>query len=150
LDALALVAQLPAVASLADLGSGAGFPGLPAAILRPECRVSLVESRRRRHHFQRAACRALELANATPVHGRAQRLPPIPHAAVVAQAVARPLEAVPLATPWVEIGGLILIPGAAKPPELRAMEDIRCERIAAYRVPCGGPARTLWIGSRLR
>ena len=150
LDALALLEQLPAVPSLADLGSGAGFPGLPAAILRRACRVSLVESREKRHHFQRAACRALRIANATPLRGRAEELEHTPHAAVVAQAVARPAEAIALATRWAEAGGLILIPGAAEPPEVPEFGDVRAERVACYRVPCGGPARTLWIGRRVR
>jgi len=76
LDAAALTAQLPEIASLADIGSGAGFPGFPVAILRADCRVTLVESRERRHHFQRQAIRQLGLENARAELGRAEALEP--------------------------------------------------------------------------
>jgi 16S rRNA (guanine527-N7)-methyltransferase len=42
LDAVALDRQLPDVSSMVDLGSGAGFPGLPIALLHPERKVTLV------------------------------------------------------------------------------------------------------------
>ena len=48
-----------------DLGTGAGFPGLVVAILRPECEVVMVESRARRIDWLRRVCDALELANAS-------------------------------------------------------------------------------------
>ena len=147
LDAVALVAMLPDVPSLADLGSGAGFPGLPAAILRPTCRVTLIESRQKRHYFQRAACRALGLDNATPVHGRAEQLDPTPHAAAIAQAMARPEIALPVMLRWVEIGGRLFIPGGREAP---SAEDPRIheEEVVRYRAPLGGPDRSLWIGRR--
>ena len=110
LDAAALTAQLPEIASLADIGSGAGFPGLPFAILRADCRVTLVESRERRHHFQRQVIRQLGLDNVRAELGRAEALEPSLHAAAIAQAVARPADALPLLLPWVEIGGLLLFP----------------------------------------
>jgi 16S rRNA (guanine527-N7)-methyltransferase len=145
LDAAALVAQLPEIETLADLGSGAGFPGLPAAILRPRCRVTLVEARERRHHFQLAACRALGLANVDPIRGRAEAIPPIPHAAVVAQALARPATALALMVAWAPPGGLVILPGGIEPPQA-AHPRVEVERIVRYRVPCGGPPRSLWIG----
>ena len=147
LDSVAVVALLPDVPSLADLGSGAGFPGLPAAILRPTCRVTLIESREKRHHFQRAACRALGLANATPVRGRAEHTDPTPHAAVIAQAMARPGAALPMMLRWVEIGGRLFLPGGADAP-LVDDPGVRTEEIVRYRVPLGGPDRSLWIGRR--
>jgi len=45
--------------NIADLGSGAGFPGIPIAIVRPECAVSLIESHQRKSVFLREATRAL-------------------------------------------------------------------------------------------
>jgi 16S rRNA (guanine527-N7)-methyltransferase len=147
LDAAALVAVLPDLSSLADLGSGAGFPGLPAAILRPSSRITLVESREKRHHFQRAACRELELANATPVRGRAEQIEPTLHAAVIAQAMARPMLALGPMLRWVEVGGRLLLPGGSEAPIL---EDPRivAEGVIRYRVPLGGAERSLWIGRR--
>jgi len=87
LDAAAVTAQLPEIASLADIGSGAGFPGFPVAILRADCRVTLVESRERRHHFQRQVIRQLGLDNVRAELGRAEVLEPSLHAAAIAQAV---------------------------------------------------------------
>jgi 16S rRNA (guanine527-N7)-methyltransferase len=145
LDAAALVAQLPEIASLADLGSGAGFPGLPVAILRPSCRVTLVEARLKRHHFQREACRSLGIANATPLHGRAEELEPSPHAAAVAQAMARPEVAVAVMASWLAPGGIAILPGGPVPARVEHPRMIY-ERVVHYRVPCRGIDRTLWIG----
>lgn len=44
---------------IADVGSGAGFPGIPVAILRPDCRVDLVESNQRKAVFLKEASREL-------------------------------------------------------------------------------------------
>lgn len=44
---------------IADIGSGAGFPGFPAAVLRPDCSVTLVESHQRKAVFLREASRNL-------------------------------------------------------------------------------------------
>jgi 16S rRNA (guanine527-N7)-methyltransferase len=145
LDAAALSAQLPEIASLADIGSGAGFPGLPVAILRADCRVTLVESRERRHHFQRQVIRQLGLDNVRAELGRAEVLEPSLHAAAIAQAVAQPADALPLLLPWVEIGGLLLFPGSKLPPPVPEDDPrVRFEPCATYRVPLGGSERTLW------
>jgi 16S rRNA (guanine527-N7)-methyltransferase len=47
----------PGPLSLVDIGSGAGFPGLPVAVARPECRVTVVESQQRKAVFLREAVR---------------------------------------------------------------------------------------------
>jgi 16S rRNA (guanine527-N7)-methyltransferase len=44
---------------IADIGSGAGFPGFPVAVLRPECSVFLIESNQRKSVFLREATRAM-------------------------------------------------------------------------------------------
>ena len=145
LDAAALTAQLPRITSLADIGSGAGFPGFPIAILRPDCRVTLVESRERRHHFQRQVIRQLGLENVRTELGRAEALEPSLHAAAIAQAVARPADALPLLLPWVETGGLLLFPGSKIPPPIPKDDlRVRFEPCATYEVPLGGAERTLW------
>jgi len=63
----------PGELRIVDVGSGAGFPGIPVGILRPECSVMLVESHQRKAVFLREAVR--ELANLTVFSGRAEDLP---------------------------------------------------------------------------
>ena len=145
-ESAALIRELPEAESLADIGSGAGFPGLPIGILRPACRVTLVEARERRHHFQRAAIRKLRLENVTPLRGRAEVLTPIPHAAAISQAMARPELALTWMIPWVRAGGRILIPGSAVPPAIAIRTGVTHETTTRYRVPGSGRERTLWVG----
>lgn len=57
---------------IVDIGSGAGFPGIPIAILRPECNVTLVESHQRKGVFLREAIRNLD--NVNVVTERAENL----------------------------------------------------------------------------
>jgi 16S rRNA (guanine(527)-N(7))-methyltransferase RsmG len=59
--------------SVADIGSGAGFPGFPIAVLRPECSVTLMESHRRKAVFLREATR--QLPNVTVFASRAEDYP---------------------------------------------------------------------------
>ena len=150
-ESAALLAQLPDLPSLADVGSGAGFPGLPIAVLRPGWRVTMVEARERRHHFQRAAVRSLGLGNAQPVLGRAESLAPTPHAAAIAQAVARPERALRWMLPWVEKGGLLLLPSSGTRLEIPPTSfdcEFSFETWSAYEVPPDGPARGIWIARR--
>jgi 16S rRNA (guanine(527)-N(7))-methyltransferase RsmG len=56
--------------TVADVGSGAGFPGIPIAIFRPECKVTLIESHRRKSVFLREASR--ELPNVAVLAERAE------------------------------------------------------------------------------
>ena len=129
LDAAALGAALPVVPprTLADLGSGAGFPGLPLAILWPGCQVTLIDSRERKHHFQRTAIRALDLSNARAVRGRAESLDATPHQIVVAQAMAQPAEVLQWMRRWVAPDGWLVL----------AQSDPARERQGA----CGRPIR---------
>ncbi len=59
---------------IVDVGSGAGFPGIPIAIVRPECTVTLVESHQRKGVFLREASRKLK--NVSVVTDRAENVKP--------------------------------------------------------------------------
>lgn len=61
---------------LADLGSGAGFPGAPIAVARPELTVMLVESNGKKAAFLGEVRRQLGLTNVVIQHGRAEQIPP--------------------------------------------------------------------------
>jgi 16S rRNA (guanine527-N7)-methyltransferase len=145
---VALLSVLPQFSTLADLGSGAGFPGLPFAVLRTSCRVLLVEARERRHHFQRAAIRQLGLTNATACRGRVETLDPEPSSLAIAQALGPPRQVLEWMLPWVEVGGLLVIPGGSEPPDLGSPPQVQEPRILHYCVPLGGPRRTAWTARR--
>ncbi|HEX7349122.1 MAG TPA: 16S rRNA (guanine(527)-N(7))-methyltransferase RsmG [Rhodanobacteraceae bacterium] len=71
LDSLAVLPFVHAD-SLADLGSGAGLPGIPLAIARPDLQVTLVESNGKKARFLREAARSLPLANVRVEQARVQ------------------------------------------------------------------------------
>ena len=62
LDSLTIIKHLPLNSSFMDLGSGAGFPGVPAKIVRPDLKLLLLEATRKRVFFLKDVQRALELS----------------------------------------------------------------------------------------
>ncbi len=63
---------LAAGASVIDVGSGAGFPGIPLAVARPDLRVTLLDAQLKRVGFLKEAVSRLGLANVRVIHGRAE------------------------------------------------------------------------------
>jgi 16S rRNA (guanine527-N7)-methyltransferase len=75
LDSLAFLQALPASVSwIADVGSGAGLPGIPIAIVRPNISMSLIEARQRRVSFLSTVVRELGLSHVEVVASRAEAL----------------------------------------------------------------------------
>jgi 16S rRNA (guanine527-N7)-methyltransferase len=72
--------------SLLDVGSGAGIPGIPLAILRPELRVTSVDSSLKKVQFQRHVRRTLQMENLFVVHGRIEEIEPLGVDAMTAKA----------------------------------------------------------------
>ena len=148
LDAVALSTALPELAglsSLADLGSGAGFPGLPIAILHPHLDVHLVESRLKRNHFQREARRKLALSKVHPILGRSNEIEPIHCDVVIAQAMAQPEQAFEWMIPWARPGGLVVLPASAGTAAPRTPGSVESLDERSYVVPEVEIERTLWV-----
>ncbi|WP_026326826.1 16S rRNA (guanine(527)-N(7))-methyltransferase RsmG [Paenibacillus ginsengihumi] len=62
------------VERLADIGSGAGFPGIPLKIVFPYLQLTIVDSLNKRIQFLKHLCDALELTNVRCIHGRAEEI----------------------------------------------------------------------------
>lgn len=123
----ALVAPLlQAGASVGDVGSGAGLPGLVLAIARPDVSMTLIEPMERRTDWLRAEADRLELENVTVVRARAEDAA---DALVLDQVTARAVSAlsklIPLTVPLVRSGGqLILMKGARVDDEVTAARKV--------------------------
>ncbi len=119
-ESIACARAVPAgVATLLDLGSGAGFPGIPIALCRPEIAVTLAESQAKKAAFLREALRTLGIE--AVVHGgRAESLKTT-FDCVVLRAVDRMRDAVAAGAALVAPHGwLMLMTTGAEVPSLRA------------------------------
>jgi 16S rRNA (guanine527-N7)-methyltransferase len=108
---------------IADLGTGAGFPGLPLAIVHPQRQFTLIDGTAKKVRFVAHAARTLGLANVEAVHARAEDLrPPRPFDTIVARAVASLAELAALARPLAHPGTLLVAYKGQRPDvELAAL-----------------------------
>ncbi|MFQ5882477.1 MAG: 16S rRNA (guanine(527)-N(7))-methyltransferase RsmG [Candidatus Methylomirabilales bacterium] len=149
LDSLTLLKAFEARPGLrlVDVGSGAGFPGIPLKIAAPELTITLVEATRKKASFLKQIIRLLqlpriyvlktraELLHHDPVHRQAYEL-------VTARAVARLPEAVTLCTPFLKSGGRLLLPVGPKWP--REAETLKRPDLTVQGVlPTGGDRQLL-------
>jgi 16S rRNA (guanine527-N7)-methyltransferase len=115
-----------AAAAIADLGSGAGFPGLPLAIALPRATVSLIETSGRKCDFLKRAVATANVANATVIHGRVEALTEGRGSfdLVTARALA-PLSVVAeYAAPLLRLGGALVAWRGRRDPELEAQAEL--------------------------
>ena len=86
-----------AEARVADLGSGAGFPGIPIKLWAPNIALTLIESNQKKATFLREVARALTLTDINIQNARAETLPPSTFDVVTLRAVERPSKVLPVA-----------------------------------------------------
>ena len=134
LDSLAVLPHLPVSQALADAGSGAGLPGIPLAIARPEWQVVLAESNQKKAAFLRQATLELGLRNASVHEGRVESWQPArPFAVVISRAFARLAEfAKACAHLLASEGRLVAMKGALRADELEEMRGWDCVSIELH------------------
>jgi 16S rRNA (guanine527-N7)-methyltransferase len=121
------IERLRAAHRVADIGSGAGFPGLPLAIALPDATVDLLESASRKCHLIERIAEAVGIANARPIALRVENWAAEEgreaYDAVTARAVARLPVLVEYSAPLLHSGGaLVAWKGRRDPAEERAAE----------------------------
>ncbi len=109
LDSCSAAELLPGGASVLDIGSGAGFPGLPLKIVRPDLTVTLLDSVNKKVAFVSDVVAELKLSGVTAVHARIEDFPHKgEYDAVVSRAVAELSTLAEYALPFVKIGGAFI------------------------------------------
>lgn len=111
------------IEKMLDVGSGAGFPGIPVKILYPELKLYIIETTMKKTRFLKELIELLELENVEVINGRAEEVIvnfreffPV----VTARAVATLPMLLELCLPYAEVGGYFLgMKGSAYPEELR-------------------------------
>lgn len=155
LDSLAGLRLAPDDSPLVDVGSGAGLPGIVAALAYPRRRTILLEPRTKRAEFLAAAVAALGLPNAEVLRWTAQRAAREGFgdlaAVATARALAQPIAACGLALPLVRTGGrLLLYLGKKERPteqESSLLQALRGRLLQAVRVrvPYLEAQRHVWL-----
>jgi len=113
LDSLTIVPFLQGAARVLDIGTGAGFPGLPLKIFAPSIELLLLESSQKKCSFLRHIVRKLKLAGVEIVHGRAEDKKMIERYGssfdlVLSRALADLPTSLQLALPYTKEGGRIV------------------------------------------
>ena len=108
-DCAVLAKLLPKSASVADIGCGAGFPTLPVALLRPDVKITGIDSTAKRIAYVNATAEKLGLSGVTAIVARAEELGRVElresFYIVTARAVATMRVLAELALPLVKVGG---------------------------------------------
>ena len=151
IDSLALAPLVPA-GTLLDAGTGAGFPGLPVRVARPDVEVVLVDSVQKKVAFLKSVLAELRLSGARAVGVRLRGDPagehlPRVHAAV-ARAVAEPAAWLTLAEEYVLPGGVAFCMLGPSDPVPDEHGDLILQRELAYRLPFSRAQRRVAIFQR--
>jgi 16S rRNA (guanine527-N7)-methyltransferase len=140
LDSLAVVPHLPLSAGvrLADAGSGAGLPGIPLALARPQWHVTLIEANKKKAAFLRQAAIELGLSNVELHEGRVEQWRPASgFGLVISRAFTRLAEFVATCRHLVAPRGLLAaMKGKHPQAELGELPaDVQCKAVIALDVP---------------
>lgn len=155
---------IPRNASVLDIGTGGGFPGIPLKIFMPSLAVSLVDSSRKKINFLKYVIRILNLENISAHQYRVEELPNHPEFAgqfdvVISRAFTSLEKFLVLALPLVKVDGIIIaMKGKEVQKELDELKEAKTGasvyqinghtlelQVEKYRLPVSGDERSLVI-----
>ncbi len=139
---LSFVKDMNTIGTIADIGSGAGFPSIPLKICFPHLQVTIVDSLNKRIQFLQHLVSQLELEQVTCVHGRAEDIARLPehrdhYDLVTARAVARLASLNELCLPFVRPQGMFAAMKGADPDEelkesKRSMIELKAKWLSSH------------------
>lgn len=156
IDSLAIAPFTNPDSRLVDIGSGAGFPGIPLKIIFPNKEIALVDSQRKKTTLMREVVRGLDLKGIEVLETRVEQLKP-PHDRQYAEAVARAFGSL---DQFLKVSAGLLAPGGRSlfmsgPKGFTAFSHIYKDkyfelgfvesRMESYHLPLGKEKRTLLI-----
>jgi 16S rRNA (guanine527-N7)-methyltransferase len=140
------VAELLGAGRVADVGAGAGFPGLALAVTLPDARIDLVESVGRKCDFMSRAIEAAGIANATVLNTRSEDLAGADardsYDVVTARAVGRLSTLAELASPLLKPNGVLIAWKGKRDPDEESQLESAAESLAMT------PEQVLDVGDR--
>jgi len=153
LDSLSILALLPEKGSVADVGSGGGFPGIPIKIARPALQLTLIEAARKKANFLRHIMRSLTLEAVEIWAARVEQLPEEKQFdCVVSRAFADIKKYLQVAAPLAkEQGTVVAMKGRNIVRELRAAEGslkkngLVIAQKKSFLLPYNGGARNIVV-----
>jgi 16S rRNA (guanine527-N7)-methyltransferase len=136
--AIAKVIQFKDQSSILDVGTGGGFPGIPLAILFPNCQFHLVDSINKKLKVINAVCEAIELTNVKTTHSRVEAIDD-----TFDFIVSRAVTAMPEFTKWVKgniarkqqnalKNGILYLKGGDLTEELKQYTNVKAYLLSDY------------------
>ena len=163
-DSVVAASAIPKNYTVIDVGTGAGFPSLPIAIMRPDLKITSLDSTEKKVNFVKITAEMLGLDNVNPIFGRAEELAAknSPLRDSFGCAIGRSVAALPvlceLCLPFVKPNGIFVsMKSASAEHEIAESENARLTLGAAltvdqkmlYTDPDTGDVRMLYIISKL-
>lgn len=152
LDSLSILKYIKEDSTLLDIGTGAGFPGVPISIVYPGCFVTVLDSAQKKILFVRNIIRRLSLRNVKAITGRAEakenNLKGISFDFVVTRAVSDFYNVIKLSSPYLNQNGrMIVMRGKKGELELEVMSkeienlELSVDKIDVFNLPFSGAKR---------
>ena len=110
LDSILSIDEIKENSNVIDIGAGAGFPSLPIKIVRPDIKLTMLDSLNKRINFLNQICSELNITS-TNIHARAEDYVKVyreTYDVALARAVARLNSLLEYLLPYVKIGGIVL------------------------------------------
>ena len=162
IDSMTIVKYLKENNTMIDVGTGAGFPGIPIAIMREDVKITLLDSLNKRINFLNEVCSELKINNIETIHGRAEEAGQNKqyrekYDIAVSRAVANMTTLSEYLIPFVKVGGIcICMKGSEIDHELEqakfAIKELggKIEKVEKFNLPDSDIERNIVIIKKIK